>query len=316
MWSLYRAQTEQGHKVRFLWGKAKSLPSNATVYKKGKSIESQIGDWPDIVHFHYPYFGELHKPFICTEHFGSDTEAEYPLNTVFVSRKHAETNGADCFVYNGLDWSRYGEPGLNGASILNGAPKWNASNGYFHFLGKARLPTKNLKGAINIAKLADVRLHVLGGPRLYVGRRGSYFYADKRIRFHGMVGGPKKHDLIRESRGLICPVRWHEPFGLVFIESLYLGTPVFATPYGSLPELIDSPDIGFLSSDSRELAAAIMRVSDYDRRHCHEVAKSRFGADTMASNYMTCYERVMGGERLNSRVPKTKGGMRELLPFT
>ena len=44
--------------------------------------------------------------------------------------------------------------------------------------------------------------------------------------------------LLNASRGLIFPVRWHEPFGLAVIESLYFGCPVFATPYGALPELV------------------------------------------------------------------------------
>lgn len=59
-----------------------------------------------------------------------------------------------------------------------------------------------------------------------------------------------------------------------------------------------------------------MRVSDFDRRHCHEVARTKYAAGTMADNYMTCYERVINGERLNARMPKTVGGLRELLSYT
>lgn len=303
VWAMSKAQEALGHDVRFLWGRAKSIPTNASVYQKDVPIESQIGDWPDIVHFHYPYHEELHRPFVCTEHFNSDHERIYPGNTIFLSRKHAENNGAECFVYNGLDWSRYGEPNLTNPAD------------YFHFIGKTRHATKNLRGAIHVAKLASTKLHVMGGRRLKIGR-GSYFYLDRHVRFCGEIGGPKKHQIVRNSKGLICPVRWHEPFGLVFIESLYLGAPVFATPYGSLPELVESPDIGFLSADSHELADAVMRVDNFDRRQCHEIAKTKYAAGTMANNYMTCYERVICGEQLNSQPPKTKGFSRELLPFT
>lgn len=302
IWALSQAQLAYGHEVRFLWGNAKSIPSTASVYRQDVPMATQVGDWPDIVHFHYPYEGELHKPFVCTEHFNSDHERTYPVNTIFLSQKHAAINAADCFVYNGLDWSRYGEPNLSNPAD------------YFHFIGKVRHKTKNARGALRVAKLANAQLRVLGGRRLYIGR-GFYFYYDTRARFHGMVGGSKKHDLVRNSKGLICPVRWHEPFGLVFIESLYLGVPVFATPYGSLPELIESQAIGFLSSDSLELADAVMRVAKFDRRLCHEIARTKYGADTMARNYMTCYERVIGGEQLNRQPPKTSVYLNELLPF-
>lgn len=303
VWALARAQETLGHRVRFLWGKARSIPDNASVYRRGVPMDAQIGAWPDIVHFHYPYFENLERPFVCTEHFNSHEERSYPINTIFLSRNHAANNAADCFIYNGLDWSRYGEPNLARPAD------------YFLFIGKTRQATKNLRGAITVAKLAGARLHVLGGHRLKLGR-GAYFYPDRHVRFFGEVGGQRKHRIIRDSKGLICPVRWHEPFGLVFIESLYLGSPVFATPYGSLPELIDTPDIGFLSTDSRELADAVKRSGSFDRRLCHEVARTRYGADTMARNYMTCYERVINGEKLNARPPEASGTGLELLPFT
>ncbi|MDH3531585.1 MAG: glycosyltransferase family 4 protein [Gammaproteobacteria bacterium] len=303
VWALSKAQQALGHELRFLWGKASSLPPNATVYRRDTPIDAQIGTWPDIVHFHFPYYDELDIPFVCTEHFNNDFERPYPSNTIFLSRKHADLNGADCFVYNGLDWSRYGEPNLTSPAD------------YFHFIGKTRLATKNLRGAIDIAQLAGTKLRVLGGRRLKLGH-GSYFYPERHVRFCGEIGGPKKHDIIRNSLGLICPVRWHEPFGLVIIESLFLGAPVFATPYGSLPELIEAPDIGFLSADRQELADAVRRVGEFDRRRCHEVARTKYGADTMAHNYMNCYERVINGEQLNARPPIASGAGLELLPFT
>ncbi|MEF9931013.1 MAG: glycosyltransferase, partial [Bacteroidales bacterium] len=53
-----------------------------------------------------------------------------------------------------------------------------------------------------------------------------------------MIGGEQKLNILKESKGLIFPVIWNEPFGLAITESLYCGAPVFGTPYGSLPELI------------------------------------------------------------------------------
>lgn len=302
VWSLYKAQADAGEEVRFLLAVAPTEPVETTIYDKSRPMDEQVGDWPDIVHFHFAYEGELGKPFVCTEHFNADQPGQYPLNTIFVSGSHARLNGATSYVLNGLDWRRYGEPNLD------------APRDYFHFIGKARKPIKNLDGAARIAKQAGAILRVMGGHRLNLSK-GVYFYPDTHMRFHGKIGGAKKHRLIRNSKGLIAPVRWHEPFGLVFAESLFLGCPVLATPYGSLPELIDSPEIGILAADTPTLAEAAMNIDQFDRRRCHEVARTRFSANRMAADYRRCYERVLGGETLNEVVPETDGTLCDLLPF-
>ncbi len=104
---------------------------------------------------------------------------------------------------------------------------------------------------------------MLGGSRFSLSSRGFYFHPDLHLRFHGMVGGEQKNQLVRQSQGLISPVRWHEPFGLAIIESLYLGAPVFATPYGAIPGIITRPDIGLLSTSYTELADAVQNIKNY-----------------------------------------------------
>lgn len=302
VWSLAQAQQREGHEVKFLWRKASSLPANTIIYDDQKPLTQQIGEWPDVVHFHWPYDEECHKPYICTEHGNANFARDYPINTVFLSQRHAKNHHANCYVYNGLDWREYGEPNLT-------APK-----PYVHFLAKAKAPTKNLSGAVAIAKRAKVKLKVLGGSRLNVSRN-AYFYPSPRIQFYGMIGGEQKHRLIRNSSGLISPVRWHEPFGLNITESLYLGCPVLATPYGSLPELINRDDIGFLSTSYHELAEALTNISQFDRRACHEVAKALYCAEVMAAGYLACYEKVIAGETLNRQRPSCEQGFIDLLPI-
>ena len=53
-----------------------------------------------------------------------------------------------------------------------------------------------------------------------------------------MVGGTNKTKLLNQSKGLLFPVRWHEPFGLAILESLHYGCPVFGTPRGSCLKLV------------------------------------------------------------------------------
>lgn len=303
VWALAKAQEAMGHEVRFLWGEAKSLPDNTLVYDKKVPIEQQIGDWPDIVHFHRPYQGDLKIPFICTEHGNAEGSREYGCNTVFLSQRHARNHNADCFVHNGLQWTDYGQPELKNPSD------------YFHFLGKAKWPIKNLAGAVAVARLADVKMKVIGGNRLNFSRK-FYFYPDTKLSFVGMVGGEIKNTLIRQSRGLIFPVRWHEPFGLALIESLYLGTPIFGSPNGALPEIVTSSDLGCLSLNYSELADAVANVNQYNRVLCHEYALENFSHHRMAAGYQICYEKVLDGERLNTERPYSEQSWHELLPVS
>ena len=304
VWGLLTAQQASGHEVRLLWGDAPDLPKNAARYDATKSMREQIGGWPDIVHFHQPFDGELDVPYISTEHGNAEHARSYGQNTVFLSARHANNHNAECFIHNGLDWTEYGQPHL-------GKPQ-----NYFHFLGKAKWPIKNLSGAVAVSKQAGVKLQILGGVRFSLSSRGFYFHPDWHLRFNGMVGGAVKNKLVRNSRGLLFPVRWHEPFGLAIIESLYLGAPVFATPYGAIPEIITQPELGFLSSSYSELASVMQDSSKYDREACHHYAKTRFNNLTMAAAYQQCSLKVISGGVLNSKKPYAEHRWHELLPVT
>lgn len=55
---------------------------------------------------------------------------------------------------------------------------------------------------------------------------------------------------------------YNEAFGLVLVESLACGTPVFGARDGGIPEIVDSADIGrlFEGDDERDVAAAILET--------------------------------------------------------
>ncbi len=126
-----------------------------------------------------------------------------------------------------------------------------------------------------------------------------------KISFEGMVGGSRKDRLINGSRGLIFPVLWHEPFGLAITESLFYGCPVFATPYGSLPELINK-EVGFLSNNSTDLATAAAEAESYSAKICHEYAVENFNSQIMAKEYLKKYDTVLNGKELNAQPPVLK----------
>jgi glycosyltransferase involved in cell wall biosynthesis len=292
IWYLGKELSKMGHKITFLVSKG-SYCDYATVlfFDPSQSLSEQIPSSTDIVHFNFVPAETIEKPYIVTIHGNCNDFRKFDLNAVFVSKNQASRFGSDSFVYNGLDWDDYGNPDLD------------CKRKYFHFLGKAAWSVKNVQGAIDVIKAtAHEKLLVLGGHRLNL-KMGFRFTLSSRIHFYGMVGGTEKNALLSKSKGLIFPVRWHEPFGLALIESLYFGCPVFGTPYGSLPEIVH-PEVGFLSNDASELVYEIERVDRFSRLRCQNYAMELFNSKKMAESYLEKYYKVLNGDKLNSCPPQ------------
>jgi glycosyltransferase involved in cell wall biosynthesis len=260
------------------------------VLDSARPYGAQVPADADVVHFFTEPDREIGTPYINTIQGNLPAGLEVDRNTVFVSRNHAERHGSASYVHNGLDPDDYGPV------------DWARPRAYTHFLGKAAWRVKNVRGAIAVARRAGERLVVLGGTRLNFSM-GFRLTLDPNARFAGMVGGAEKNELINGSRALVFPVRWHEPFGIAIIESLYFGCPVFATPYGSLPELVPA-HVGSLSASATELAAALRARTRYDPKACHEWVMDNFTARIMTDRYVAFYERVMNGETLNPARPR------------
>ncbi len=301
VWCLARELARMGHRVSLLAGPGSRCDFAEVVpVRPGDSIARAIPADADLVHLHLAPGEPIEKPHLVTVH-GNAEHAPLPLNTVFVSRQHAERYGAECFVHNGLDWSEFGTVDL-------GRPRE-----YFHFLGKAAWRVKNVRGAIRLARLCRREIKVLGGHRVNL-KMGFRLTLTRFATFHGMVDDARKKEILSGSRGLVFPVRWHEPFGLALIESLYFGAPVFGTPYGALPEIV-TPEVGFLSASSDELLRAMREAGRYDPRRCHEHARDRFGSARMARDYLAKYQSVLEGRSLNPARPALRPTPERFLPW-
>lgn len=300
IWDLGRALVRAGHRVSYLVPEGSHCDfAEVLPLQRDVPWEAQIPAGVDITHFQFNPNIPLSFPHVVTQHGNSSECIPLPRNTVFVSKNHAQRHNSDAFVYNGLDWSAYG------------TVNWQVTRTHVHFLGKAAWRVKNVQGAIDIARAAHAPLEVLGGDRINL-KRGFRFTWSRQVKFHGMVGGDKKFQLLNTSRGLVFPTLWHEPFGLAVIESLYFGAPVFATPYGALPEIV-TPECGILSTSRAILAQAVSR-SQFDPHACHARALT-FNSDQMASDYLSVYQRVLDGESLNPVSPVLHGDIKHL-PWT
>ena len=296
VWGLGKELIKQGHKVSYLVSEG-SFCDFADVYflNKNTELHLQIPTGIDFIHFNFQITKQeseqLTTPYLITQHGNVQLGVELDANTVFISEDHAHRHNSSTYVYNGLDWDDYGDVNLQ------------QKRSHFHFLAKASRRGKNVQGAIDvIKKTKNESMIVLGGDRLNL-KRHFRFTLSKRIQFAGMVGGKEKFDYINHSKGLIFPVKWHEPFGIAIIESLYFGCPIFATPYGASPELVGK-SVGFLSDNVYEMADAIQHASDYNPKICHELAVEEYNSKLMMQRYFKLYETIANGGSFNETIPK------------
>ena len=69
----------------------------------------------------------------------------------------------------------------------------------------------------------------------------------------------------RNALAAVVPSKWDEPFGMVAIEALTVGTPVIAHRVGALPEIVRDQDNGLLvdAGDPANLMAALRHISEH-----------------------------------------------------
>jgi glycosyltransferase involved in cell wall biosynthesis len=95
-----------------------------------------------------------------------------------------------------------------------------------------------------------------------------------------------------ESRALLCPIRWDEPFGLAAAEAQAAGTPVVGFRRGALPEVVADGVTGALVDDVGQAADVLRHVDDFDRSACRLHAERALSLDAAVDAYERLYERV------------------------
>ena len=114
-------------------------------------------------------------------------------------------------------------------------PLQERKDDYLLWIGRMT-PEKGPHRAIAAAHAAEVQLVLAGviqpGQQAFFEREVAPHIDGSRVRFVGEVGGAAKRALFAHARGLLMPIRWDEPFGMVMVEALACGTPVIAFPKG------------------------------------------------------------------------------------
>jgi glycosyltransferase involved in cell wall biosynthesis len=190
------------------------------------------------------------------------------------------------------------------ATVYHGLPKnlysFSASPGkYLAFLGRIS-PEKRVDHAIAISRRAGLPLKIAAKvdnvDREYFNEKIKPLLNDADVEFIGEIGESEKNEFLGRALALMFPIDWPEPFGLVMIESLACGTPVIACQRGSVPEILEHGESGFIVKNADEAVAALKDISKLSRKRCREIFEERFTSERMARDYIAVYKKLIHAE--------------------
>jgi glycosyltransferase involved in cell wall biosynthesis len=167
---------------------------------------------------------------------------------------------------------------------------------YLSFLGRIA-PIKGTHIAIEVAKKSGIPLKIAGEIQPAFQEYYDSFvkpHIDGRfIEYVGEVDLAMKNELLGRSIGMLFPIAWDEPFGLVLIEAMACGTPVFAYPGGAVSEIVSPGISGEICSSVQDMACRIPMMK-FDPSVVRQWAECRFSAEVMVDRYVRLYQKIMG----------------------
>lgn len=259
-------------------------------------VHAHAFDWPSFVCSAYliktPVIHTLHLPAVVAEINDALSTLQrrgHPLTLVTVShacaRTYADYTPIDHVVYNGLDIDAM----PFSAQVSSEAP--------LLFAGRIA-PEKGVEAAIDIAERAGKPLLIAGNiyDQPYYEQRIAprLHHAGERIRYLGHLDHAALWRVMGQASGLLFPIAWDEPFGLVPTEAMATGTPVIAFRRGAADEIIKDGETGFLvePGNIERAAALVENLAGLSRAGCRAYVASHFSLERMLSDYERVYQDV------------------------
>ena len=257
----------------------------------------------DVLHNHAGCFGvppARTAPFsvVTTLHgsaaeSGSRTLYEHYAEQSYVSISDAERRLAPhlnyaATVYNGIDVNAF----------VTHDPE-----DYLIVLGRMS-PDKGIHLAIRVAQRCGRRL-VLAGivpfeNQAYFEQQVQPHLKTGSVEFVGPVDHAQKNHWLSRAYASLHLVTYEEAFGLTMAESMACGTPVVAVRRGSVPEVVEDGQTGFVvpaGDDDAVVEAAVQalgKVDALDRHQVRATTQQRFDTQRMVEGYERVYATILG----------------------
>lgn len=251
----------------------------------------------DMIHFHNGYLHmsgarRCKTPSVTTFHGRLDLPdltglaaefSDLPVVSISVAQRNPlpRMNWVDT-VYNGIAASTFSFRKSSGEYLL--------------FLGRIS-PEKRPDRAIEIATRTGRRIIIAAKvdatDRAYHESQIKPLLSLPGVEFVGEVDVAEKGALLSEAAGLLFPIDWPEPFGLVMIEAMACGTPVIAFNRGSVPEVMQDGVSGFVVETVDQAVEAVKRLPRIDRSGVRSYFEKRFTSECMARGYLRVYRQLL-----------------------
>ncbi len=299
-------------KLQSVWPTALRLDgsirdANALHMMMLERVRQQAAEF-DVLHFHldyYPFslFARQATPFMTTLHGRLDLKEHQPLFSTFSSAPVISISDAQRRPVPQAGWIKTIHHGLP-EHLLTPRPVMPS---YLAFLGRIA-PEKALDRAIRIASRCGLPLKIAAKvdpmDRDYYETEIQPLLSLPGIEYIGEISDREKSDFLSGAVGLLLPIDWPEPFGLVMIEAMACGTPVIAFNAGSVPEVVEPGVTGFIVDDEDGAVAAVAHLPQLSRARVRERFEERFTARRMANDYLDVYRDLMREELPHLRLVK------------
>ncbi len=313
---------EQGHEVTlFATGdsqtRAELVPCAGTALRLNPAVKDTIpyhmimldrvlrrASEFDVLHFHidllqFPAIQEFAGKTLTTLHGRLDLPDLRPFYPAFPKAPLASISYSQRRpMPPDVNWAGNVYHGLPG-SLLPYSPR--AEGGYLAFLGRIS-PEKRPDRAIEIAARAGLPLKIAAkidnlDQAYWTDVIRPMIEANPLVEFVGEIGDRQKSAFLGDALALLFPIDWPEPFGLVMIEAMACGTPVIAFPSGSVSEIVDEGETGFVVHSIKEAVDTVWQAMPLDRAKVRAGFERRFTVEQMANAYLDIYRSLPGVAR-------------------
>ena len=223
------------------------------------------------------------------------------LKNIFPNNFHVETGigyptimDGTVHIFESYTWLHHyhGIKGTNGSNYEWVVPNYydlddwipNYEHGkYLSFMGRVI----QSKGLNTIFAIADNSKY----PILIHGHGDHSGYNHPNVKFLGPVFGKDRSDFIRNSRALLAPTAFIEPFCGMAVESMLCGTPVISVDYGAMTETVEE-GMGFRCHTLQDWLDAVNDVEKLDRNYIANKARNKYSLEACGKKYDKIFKQL------------------------
>jgi glycosyltransferase involved in cell wall biosynthesis len=166
---------------------------------------------------------------------------------------------------------------------------------YLSFIGRIA-PIKGTHIAIEIAKRSGIPLKIAGEVqpqnRDYFEKKVKPSLDGSFVEYIGPADLKAKNELLGNSMAMLFPIQWNEPFGLVMVEAMACGTPVLATPGGSVPEVVRDGVSGFICRTTSQIVNKLQNLA-FEPAALRRYVEQEFSVQKMVGKYIDLYRHLL-----------------------